>query len=226
MCDPIGHYLGKQRVELLTRGVTSEVITSGFRPRLRLDNPRLSGWFEAAAFEDNIVAAQCSKGDWWFWWPGGLALAGSGDQAGAGVLRLDAVAEPVRARRRARFIAQRVSEPFNVLALGVGVWVVAVAELLGEIFGQVADAPGGVLGGGEHALGVSASIPTRSPACPPDRSSTETRTTSHGSPKRPIPPAGRRTDRPPDARGPASTDKLRVHLDDTPHSTTVLSSVG
>jgi hypothetical protein len=38
--------------------------------------------------------------------------------------------------------------------LGIVVGVVAVAELLGQVFGQVADAPGGVLGGGEHALGV------------------------------------------------------------------------
>ena len=30
----------------------------------------------------------------------------------------------------------------------------AVAELLGQVLGQVADAPGGVLGPGEHALGV------------------------------------------------------------------------
>jgi hypothetical protein len=50
--------------------------------------------------------------------------------------------------------------------------------------------------------------PTRSPACPRGRSSTETRTTSRGSPKRPIPGADQRTDRPTDARGPASTDKL------------------
>ena len=41
-----------------------------------------------------------------------------------------------------------------MLALGIGVWVVAVAELLGQVLGQIADAPGGVLGPGEHALGV------------------------------------------------------------------------
>ena len=84
----------------------------------------------------------------------GLALAGAGDQAGPGVLGLDAVPQPVRARRRARLIPQRVGEPFHVLALGVGVGLVAVAELLGQVLGQVADAPGGVLGPGEHALGV------------------------------------------------------------------------
>src|SRR5262249_16690063 len=52
-----------------------------------------------------------------------------------------------------------------------------------------------------------ASILTRSLVCPRGRSSTETRTTSRGSPKRPIPAADNHTDRPLDARGPASTDK-------------------
>jgi hypothetical protein len=39
-------------------------------------------------------------------------------------------------------------------ALSVGVRLVAVAELLGQILDQVADAAGGILGPGEHALGV------------------------------------------------------------------------
>jgi hypothetical protein len=39
-------------------------------------------------------------------------------------------------------------------ALRVGVGLVAVAELLGEVLGQIADAAGGALGPGEHALGV------------------------------------------------------------------------
>jgi hypothetical protein len=43
--------------------------------------------------------------------------------------------------------------------------------------------------------------PYEVPACPHDRSSTETRTTSHGSPKRPIPGVGKRTDQPPNAHG-------------------------
>jgi hypothetical protein len=38
--------------------------------------------------------------------------------------------------------------------LSVGLGVVAVADLLGQVLGQVADAPGGVFGSGEHALGV------------------------------------------------------------------------
>ena len=38
------------------------------------------------------------------------------------------------------------------LVLGVG--LVAVAELFGQVFGEVADAPAGVFGSGEDALGV------------------------------------------------------------------------
>ena len=43
-------------------------------------------------------------------------------------------------------------------ALGVGGGLVAVGDLLGEVFGQVADAAGCVLRSGEHALGVE-SVP-------------------------------------------------------------------
>ena len=74
----------------------------------------------------------------------GLALAPAGGQAGPGVLGLDAVPEPVRAPRRARLIPQRLSQPGRVIVLRVGVGLVAVADLLGEVLGQVADAPGRV----------------------------------------------------------------------------------
>ena len=47
----------------------------------------------------------------------GLALAPAGDQAGPGVLGLDAVPEPVRAPRRARLIPQRLSQPRRVSPL-------------------------------------------------------------------------------------------------------------
>ncbi len=83
-----------------------------------------------------------------------LALAGTRHQAGPGVLGLDAIAQPVRARWRARLIAQRVGEAFHVLTRGVSVRLMAVAELLGQVLGQISDTPGGVLGPGEHALGV------------------------------------------------------------------------
>jgi hypothetical protein len=53
---------------------------------------------------------------------------------------------------RARTAA--VSKPLHMLTLRVSAGLVAVAELLGQVLGQVADAPGGVFGPGEHALGV------------------------------------------------------------------------
>jgi hypothetical protein len=45
-------------------------------------------------------------------------------------------------------------------ALGVGLGVVAVGDLLGQVLGQVADAPGGILRPGEHALGIEPSAET------------------------------------------------------------------
>ena len=63
----------------------------------------------------------------------GLALAGPGPQARPGVARLDAVAEPVRACRRARLVPQRPGEPGGVVGLVVGGDLVAVAEVLGLI---------------------------------------------------------------------------------------------
>jgi hypothetical protein len=62
----------------------------------------------------------------------GFAPAQAGDQIRAGVFGLDAVAEPVRAPRRARLIAQRLGEPGGMLALGVGVGGVASGDLLGQ----------------------------------------------------------------------------------------------
>ena len=73
-----------------------------------------------------------------------LALAPARSQARPGVLGLDAVTEPVGAPRRARLIPQRLSQPGRMCLLRVGVGLVAVADLLGEVLGQVADAPGSV----------------------------------------------------------------------------------
>ena len=84
-----------------------------------------------------------------------LALAAPRDLAGAGVLRLDAVPQlPVRAPRRARLIPQRLSQPPSVRPLRVSVSLVAVADLLGQVLGQVPDTPRRILRPGEHALGV------------------------------------------------------------------------
>jgi hypothetical protein len=74
----------------------------------------------------------------------GLALAPAREKAWPGVLGLDAVAEPVRARRRARLVPQCVGEPGSVGGLGVCGRPVAVAEVLGQVLGEVADAPAGV----------------------------------------------------------------------------------
>ena len=43
-----------------------------------------------------------------------------------------------------------------MVGLGAGGGLVAVAEVLGQVLGEVADAPAGVLLSGEDALGVEA----------------------------------------------------------------------
>ena len=83
-----------------------------------------------------------------------FAPAQAGHQLRSGVLGLDAVAEPVRARRRAGLVPERLSEPGSVGSLAVGVGGVAAGDLLGQVFGEVADAPAGVFGPGQDALGV------------------------------------------------------------------------
>jgi len=84
----------------------------------------------------------------------GLAPAAARALARPGVFGLDAVAEPVRAGRRARLVLERGGEPDGVGGLGVAVRLVAVAQVLGQVLGEVADAPAGIPGSGEHALGV------------------------------------------------------------------------
>jgi len=81
-----------------------------------------------------------------------FALATAGDQARPGVLGLDAVPQPVRASRRARLEVQRLGQPPRVGTLRVGVGLVAVAHLLGQVLGQVADAPRRILRAREHAV--------------------------------------------------------------------------
>ena len=78
-------------------------------------------------------------------WPRHPALAG--DQAGLGVVGLDAVAEPVRAPGRARqepeFGVQPVQVPGVDLIVGVAV---GFPDGFGEVLGEVADGLVGVLG--------------------------------------------------------------------------------
>ena len=74
----------------------------------------------------------------------GLAVAMAWPLARVGVAGLDAVAEPVRAGGGAGFVAERGGEAVSVGALGVGAGVVAVGDVLGQVFGEVADAPVGV----------------------------------------------------------------------------------
>jgi hypothetical protein len=69
-----------------------------------------------------------------------LASARARPHVRLGVLRLDTVAEPVGAGRRARLEAQRVGEPVGVAHLVVSLGMVAVADVLGEVLGYVADA--------------------------------------------------------------------------------------
>lgn len=74
--DPGAKYPGKLSVQLATRGAQCELITTGYAPRLRLKNPWLGGW-DNAAFEDNVLAAQSQDGQWQFWrpWIQPIALA-------------------------------------------------------------------------------------------------------------------------------------------------------
>ncbi len=73
-----------------------------------------------------------------------FALARSGPQSLAGVFRLDAVPQPVRAARRAGLVAQRLKEPVSVVALSVSLGRVAAGDVLGQVLSQVPDAPAGV----------------------------------------------------------------------------------
>ena len=73
-----------------------------------------------------------------------LAPAVPGPQAGARVLGLDAVAQPVRASRRAGFVAQCLDQAFGVIVLGAVVRLVAVGDVLGQVLGEVADATAGI----------------------------------------------------------------------------------
>jgi hypothetical protein len=65
----------------------------------------------------------------------------SGAHSLTGILRRDAVAQPVRAGRRARLVSERVGQALSVRGLSIGLRLVAVSDMLGQVLGQVADAP-------------------------------------------------------------------------------------
>jgi hypothetical protein len=70
-----------------------------------------------------------------------LAPAVPRPQAWPGILGLDAVAQPVRAARRARLVAQRLDEAVGMRGLGAGRGPVGqLPSCLGEVLGQIADA--------------------------------------------------------------------------------------
>lgn len=71
-------HLETLRTELFRRGLDSELVTSGFRARLRL---KLPGTF-SDDFDDNVVAAEAG-GEWMFFWPWIEPIGLAGDPAAA-----------------------------------------------------------------------------------------------------------------------------------------------
>jgi hypothetical protein len=71
-------HLETLRAELSRRGLDSELVTSGFRTRLRLKIP---GTF-SDDFDDNVVAAEAG-GEWMFFWPWIEPIGPAGDPATA-----------------------------------------------------------------------------------------------------------------------------------------------
>jgi hypothetical protein len=67
---PEHHHLQILHSELLKHGIESDVITSGYKPRLRLNllwdclNPSPD-----LTFEDNVLVAKGADSRWSFWWP-------------------------------------------------------------------------------------------------------------------------------------------------------------
>jgi hypothetical protein len=67
--DPGEGYLWALHAVLRNHGVESDVITSGYRPRLRLHLPGEDLHPDDAGFEDNVLATNDVNGHWSFWWP-------------------------------------------------------------------------------------------------------------------------------------------------------------
>jgi hypothetical protein len=70
-----------------------------------------------------------------------FALAVPGAQSQPRILGLNAVTEPVGARRGTRLVAQRIGQLSGVVVLGGCSGSLAVSDVLGQVLGEVADAP-------------------------------------------------------------------------------------
>lgn len=71
-------YLWALHAVLRNHGVESDVITSGYRPRLRL-HLVVEDLYPNAGFEDNVVAAPGADGCWLLWWPWAEQIADADD---------------------------------------------------------------------------------------------------------------------------------------------------
>jgi hypothetical protein len=76
--DKAGQHLRALGAELARHGVESDLVTSGFRPRLRL-HLVVEDLHPNAAFEDNVVAAPDAAGHWSLWWPWAEQIADADD---------------------------------------------------------------------------------------------------------------------------------------------------
>lgn len=66
--DTAVRHLRALSAELTARGIGSDLVMSGYRPRLRLHLVP-ADLHPNAAFEDNVVAAPGADGCWLLWWP-------------------------------------------------------------------------------------------------------------------------------------------------------------
>ena len=80
--DTAVQHLRALSAELDKHGIDSDLVTSGFRPRLRL-HLVVEDLHPDAAFEDNVVAAPGADGRWLLWWPWAEQIADVDDPAKA-----------------------------------------------------------------------------------------------------------------------------------------------
>jgi hypothetical protein len=79
-------YLIALKAELSGRGLESAIDVSGYSTRLRLDSPTV----QVAPFDQNVVAAPCCDGTWWYWFPWAERIVPANDvtEAAARVIEL------------------------------------------------------------------------------------------------------------------------------------------